>query len=61
MITFLKDSFRELQHVVWPTKEETIRYFIMVLTTLTIFTIYLAIANFVFTEGLFALKDILSK
>ena len=61
MITFFKDSIRELKHVVWPTKEESIKYFIMVLTTLILFTIYLAIANFIFTETLFSLNDVFSK
>ena len=58
---FIKDSFRELKHVVWPTKEETIKYFVIVLVTLILFGIYLTIANFVFTEGLFGLKDLISK
>ena len=58
---FFKDSIRELKHVVWPTPAETKKYFIMVLTTLIIFTIYLMIANYIFTEGLFTLKDLFTK
>jgi len=58
MSNFIKDSIRELKHVVWPTKAETQKYFLMVLTTLIIFTIYLAIANYIFTEWLFTLKDL---
>jgi len=50
MITFIKDSFRELQHVVWPTREETKSYFMMVLVTLILFGLYLFIANTVFSE-----------
>jgi len=50
MITFIKDSFRELQHVVWPTREETKAYFMMVLVTLILFGLYLFIANTVFSE-----------
>jgi len=50
MITFIKDSFRELKHVVWPTREETKKYFIMVLTSLIIFGLYLFIANTIFSE-----------
>ncbi|MDF1682976.1 MAG: preprotein translocase subunit SecE [Patescibacteria group bacterium] len=37
MLQFFKDSFRELKHVVWPTKEETIKYFIVVVSILIIF------------------------
>jgi len=37
MIQFFKDSFRELRHVVWPTKEETKNFFIIVLTVLILF------------------------
>ena len=50
MITFIKDSFRELKHVVWPTREETKSYFMMVLVTLILFGLYLFIANTVFSE-----------
>jgi len=37
MITFIKDSFRELRHVVWPTKQETKNFFIVVITLLILF------------------------
>jgi preprotein translocase SecE subunit len=50
MITFVKDSIRELKHVVWPTREETKAYFTMVLVTLILFGLYLFIANTVFSE-----------
>jgi len=61
MITFIKDSFRELKHVVWPTKEETRKYFIIVLVTLIAFGLYLTIANYIFTEWLFGLQKLFSK
>ncbi len=60
-MNFIKDSIRELKHVVWPTKEETNKYFIMVLTTLIVFGIYLAIANFIFESALFSLHEIFKK
>jgi preprotein translocase SecE subunit len=50
MITFVKDSIRELKHVVWPTREETKSYFMMVLVTLILFGLYLFIANTIFSE-----------
>jgi len=37
MIQFLKDSFREMKHVVWPTKEETKKYFMIVVILLILF------------------------
>jgi len=58
---FFKDSIRELKHVVWPTPAETKKYFIMVLVTLILFTIYLTIANFAFSEWLFTLRNLIHK
>jgi preprotein translocase SecE subunit len=58
---FFKNSIRELKHVVWPTPTETKKYFIMVLVTLILFTIYLTITNSAFSEWLFALKKLINK
>jgi len=58
MIKYIKDSIRELKHVVWPTREETRNYFITVVLVLLAFGIYLFIASTVFTKSLFGLKDI---
>lgn len=57
-MNFFKDSFRELKHVVWPTKQETIKFFNIVLITLILFWIYLTFADFIFREGLFGLRDL---
>jgi len=57
MIKYIKDSIRELKHVVWPTREETNNYFITVVLVLLIFGIYLFIASTFFTKSLFGLKD----
>ena len=56
MIQFFKDSFRELSHVVWPTREETRMYFLIVLIVLIVFWIYLFIASTIFSETLLYLK-----
>lgn len=48
MIKFFKDSARELKHVVWPTKAETTKYFIVVVITLILFWVYLMIADIAF-------------
>lgn len=57
---FIKDSIRELKHVVWPTKEETKKYFISVVAILIAFGIYLFIFSNIFSEGLLFLKNIIS-
>ncbi len=56
MIQFFKDSFRELSHVVWPTRKETRVYFSIVMVILIIFGIYLFIASTIFSEILLYLK-----
>lgn len=58
MINFFKDSYREMKHIVWPTKQETKKYFIIVLSLLIIFWIYLFIAGSIFSNGMFLLKDL---
>ncbi len=58
MINFIKESIRDFKHVVWPTREETKKYFMIVLTVLIIFWVYLFLANTIFSEILFKLKDI---
>lgn len=58
MIKYIKDSIRELKHVVWPTREETNDYFLTVVLVLLAFGIYLFIASTLFTKWLFGLKDI---
>jgi len=60
MITFIKDSFRELKHVVWPTKEETRNYFFIVLVVLIVFGLYLFAASTIFSETMLYLKWLVS-
>ena len=60
MIKYIKDSVRELKHVVWPTRAETTNYFVIVTVVLVLFGLYLFIASTLFTKGLFGLKDIVS-
>lgn len=60
MIQFTKDSIRELKHVVWPTRQETTKYFLIVITVLFLFWIYLFIASTLFSEGLLYLKNMVS-
>ena len=60
MIQFIKDSVRELKHVVWPTRQDTTKYFIIVITVLVIFGIYLFLASTLFSEWLLYLKNMVS-
>lgn len=60
MIQFFKASFRELKHVVWPTKEETKSFFMIVLAVLILFWVYLFLVNFVFSEAMFSLRKLVS-
>ena len=60
MVKFLKDSVRELKHVVWPTRQETTKYFFIVVSVLILFWIYLFIASTAFSEALLYLKNMVS-
>ena len=59
-MNFIKASIRELRHVVWPTKEDTTKYFLIVVITLLLFGIYLFIFSTIFSEGLLYLKNFVS-
>ncbi|MBP8016888.1 preprotein translocase subunit SecE [Candidatus Gracilibacteria bacterium] len=56
MIKFLKESIKEFEHVVWPTPNETKKYFYIVVSMITGLTIFLFIASSIFSEGLFFSK-----
>ncbi len=58
MLQFIKDAVRELRHVVWPTKKETQKFFWLTLLLLIVFGIYLFVFSQIFSETLFALKEI---
>jgi len=54
---FIKDSLRELKHVVWPTREETKKYFMIIVSFVVFFAAYLFIFNSLFSNLLFFLRD----
>jgi len=60
-MNFINNSIRELKHVVWPTREETIKYFIIVVITLILFGLYLTAADFLFREWIFGLQSLFAK
>ena len=57
---FIKNALREFKHVVWPTPEETKKYFFIVLVVLIAFGLYLFAVGTVFREALFGLKSIVN-
>lgn len=60
MIQFFKDSLREMRHVVWPTKDETKKYFTIVVILLILFWFYIFISSTIFTNVIFFLKDFIN-
>lgn len=60
MLQFFKDSFREIRHVVWPTTNETKKYFLIVVGLLIVFWLYIFIASTIFTNVIFYLKDLIN-
>lgn len=57
---FIKNALREFKHVVWPTREETKKYFVIVLGVLVAFGLYLFIVWNIFSEILFGLKNMIN-
>jgi len=57
---FIKNALREFKHVVWPTREETKKYFAIVLAVLCAFGLYLFIVWNIFSEILFGLKNVVN-
>lgn len=57
MIKFIKESVREFKHVVWPTREETKKYFIIVITFIVLFGLYIMMANGLFSYIVEFLKE----
>jgi preprotein translocase SecE subunit len=57
---FIKNALREFKHVVWPTREETKNYFVIVLAVLCAFGLYLFVVWNIFSETLFGLKQIVN-
>lgn len=52
MFKFFSLAFKELSHVVWPTKKETRTYMYYTLTVIIVMTIFLAIVGYGFSTGL---------
>ncbi len=48
---------KEFDHIVWPTSEETKKYFITVVSMITILTVFLFIVGTALSTGLFTAKE----
>ena len=51
-VTFLKEAKVELKKVTWPTREETIRYTVMVIVVSGVVALFLGGIDYVFQLGL---------
>lgn len=60
MLRFLRESVKEFDHVVWPTRRETVRYFSITVSTIVVFAVFLFIVGTTFSTSLFAVKDMVS-
>lgn len=47
---------KEFDHIVWPTPAETKKYFVTVVSMITILTVFLFVVGTAFSVGLFAVK-----
>jgi preprotein translocase subunit SecE len=54
---FLREVRGELRKVAWPSREEVIRYSIIVLVTVVLLTGFVALVDYLSTEGVLFLFD----
>jgi preprotein translocase SecE subunit len=57
MLRFFRESIKEFDHVVWPTKAETVRYFGIVISVIAVLTVFLFILGTTFSASLFTLRS----
>jgi preprotein translocase subunit SecE len=55
---FLREVRQELRKVAWPTRNETINYSVIVITTLVIMTALIFVLDWVFARGVLRLFDV---
>ena len=56
-VQFVREVRGELRKVAWPTRQETIRYTIIVLVTVIVLTAFIAGLDWVFSEFVFKLFE----
>jgi len=47
---YVKDTQAEMKHVNWPTKQQTIRFTVMVIVISLVVAVMLGVADFVFSK-----------
>ena len=55
---FWRDYKSEFKKIVWPSKEETTRSTVVVVSTIVVFAVCIAILDFLFSKGLTLLSHI---
>ncbi len=50
IINYFKETKTEMSHVNWPTREQTIRFTVLVILTAVVVAIMLGISDFVFSK-----------
>ena len=54
---FVREVRGELRKVAWPSREEIIRFSIIVLVTVVVLTAFVALVDYLSTEGILSLFD----
>jgi len=49
---YLEETKTELKHVIWPSKNQTLYYTLIVLILSVVISYYLGIFDFIFSQGL---------
>ena len=52
MIQFIKDALTELEHIVWPTPNESKNYMLYTVGTIIVLGIFLAVMTYAIRSGL---------
>ncbi len=59
MFKFIKESLRELEHVVWPTPKETRKYMNYNIGVIIALTLFLSVLGFIFSMSLSTARGII--
>lgn len=60
MFKFLRDAQSELEHVVWPTPNETKKYMTYNVIVIVVLTVFLMILGYLIQSGLVSLRTLLN-
>lgn len=59
-LAFMRKSFEEMKHVVWPTPRESKRYLVVTVGIILVMTIYLSVMGFAFREIMHGVRKTLN-